>query len=169
MIMIMSSEREIPISAQGRNKMKANKAVTVIVLLAVVAVTGSCAKENVVSRTSDERKNESIPFSRVHFPFDKDEMFLKEMDQLASNAEWLKKNKDAVVILEGHCDEHGPSGYNMELGDRRARTVKAHLIENGVPHDRIIMVVSYGEKRPADPTHNFDAWKMNRRVEFILR
>ena len=110
-----------------------------------------------------------MPHGRIYFPFDKDEVFLKDMDLIQKNAEWLKQNRDAVVILEGHCDENGPDKYNMELGDRRARTVKYHLVQQGVPHEKIIMVVSFGEKRPLDPKHNYDAWKKNRRVEFILR
>lgn len=141
--------------------------VTAILLL---AFTASCAKVSTRPKVKAEtQKAKALPHPQVHFPFDNDEVFLKELGHIDVNVQWLKSNKDTVVILEGHCDEHGPSSYNMELGDRRARTVKSHLIERGVSHHRIIMVVSFGENRPIDPNHNFDAWKMNRRVEFILR
>lgn len=157
------------ISAQ-RKKYKAFSSVLIASTVLGIGLLNSCGTiQRDTATGSIPLKLQDIPYKRVHFPFDNDEVFLKEMDLVALNAEWLKKNRDAVVILEGHCDENGPSKYNMELGDRRARTVKAHLIENGVPHDRIIMVVSFGETRPLDPKHNSEAWDMNRRVEFILR
>ena len=106
---------------------------------------------------------------RIHFLSNSDFILDEETKQLDQNVSWLKQNPNAVMILEGHCDEWGEHSYNMELGDRRAREVKAYLIEKGIEADRIIMVVSFGETRPLDPRHINDAWKQNRRVEFVLR
>lgn len=127
----------------------------------------SCA--HVVPRGQAQGRVVGLPNPRVHFPFDKDEVFSKDLALVDENAEWLEKNSGAVIILEGHADEHGGGGYNIELGDRRARTVKARLIERGVSHDRIIMVVSMGETKPLAAGHSFEAWQVNRRVEFIIR
>lgn len=141
-----------------------------ICLAFIAMIFNSCGRSfHGAKNVAGQKEEQAVPNLRVHFPFDQDEVFFKDLDLIAANAEWLKKNNGAVVILEGHCDEHGPNNYNMELGDKRARTIKHHLIKNGVPHEKIIMVVSYGEKRPADPKHTYDAWKKNRRVEFILR
>ncbi len=111
----------------------------------------------------------ATPFEPAYFASNSDQLSESEGASLEKNIDWLKKNRDAVVILEGHCDEWGKSSYNMELGDRRAREVKAYLIEKGIDADRIIMVVSYGAERPADPRHLSEAWRRNRRVEFVLR
>ncbi|MDO8526525.1 MAG: OmpA family protein [Deltaproteobacteria bacterium] len=107
--------------------------------------------------------------SRVHFFSNSAELPPEERSALDQNVEWLKENPKTVVILEGHCDEWGDHTYNMELGDRRARETKAYLIEKGVNPERIIMVVSFGETRPLDDRHISEAWRQNRRVEFVLR
>ena len=141
-----------------------------ITLMTLLTLAVSCAKAPKSAKVGSRLKQDSsMPHKSVHFPFDNDEVFTRDIERLDENADWMKRNRDAVVILEGHCDEHGDSIYNMELGDRRARTIKWHLVKRGVPHEKIIMVVSYGETRPADPNHNYDAWKLNRRVEFTLR
>ena len=90
-------------------------------------------------------------------------------DRLGGNIDWLKRHDDSVLVLEGHCDERGDIAYNMQLGDRRARSVKGYLIGQGIEQDRLIMVVSHGELRPLDSGHNRDAYRQNRRVEFIVR
>ena len=110
-----------------------------------------------------------LPFEPVHFVSNSDQIPESEFVLLDHNTTLLQNNRDAVVILEGHCDEWGEASYNVELGDRRAREVKAYLMEKGVDPERIIMVVSYGEERPADERHIMDAWRKNRRVEFVLR
>lgn len=134
----------------------------------VLVFFASCTHQRKVGPALENGVQE-MPHRRVHFYFDKDTILPDELGRLNENISWLNQNRDSVVILEGHCDELGTSIYNMELGDRRARAVKSYLIENGIDHNRIIMVVSLGETRPVNLQHNNEAWKMNRRVEFIIR
>jgi peptidoglycan-associated lipoprotein len=105
----------------------------------------------------------------VHFDFGSDQLNSEARDELKGNIDLLKRRGEIVLVLEGHCDERGDSAYNMQLGDRRARSVKEYLIAKGIEQDRLIMVVSHGELRPLNPGHNRDAYRQNRRVEFILR
>ena len=143
---------------------------TVIIVLTIAVMFLGCAKSGTTHSSLNRTQSKvELPEQSVHFPFNSDQIYLDDLDNINRNAAWMKRNGDAVVILEGHCDEHGDSTYNMELGDRRARSVKAYLIEKGIEHDRIIMVVSYGDTKPIDPSHNNIAWRKNRRVEFIIR
>lgn len=105
----------------------------------------------------------------IHFESDSTSVIPGDLDKLSDNVDWLEHYPRAVVILEGHCDQTGGADYNMELGDRRAREVKSYLIGRGISPDRVIMVVSFGEKRPVDPRESHFALRKNRRVEFILR
>lgn len=107
--------------------------------------------------------------SRIHFNRDSHAVLETERPLLEQNVTWLKRHAEAVLILEGHCDEWGEDSYNLQLGDLRAREVKSYLIEQGINPDRMIMVVSYGEQRPLDPRSTREAWDANRRVEFVLR
>lgn len=105
----------------------------------------------------------------VHFDTGEHRLGEEAFAALDGNVTWLENNPDAVLVLEGHCDERGDASYNLQLGDLRARNVKAQLIAGGIDPERLIMVVSHGELRPVDPRHTTGAWRKNRRVEFIIR
>jgi peptidoglycan-associated lipoprotein len=86
---------------------------------------------------------------------------------LTSSANWLKKNGQYNLLIEGHCDERGTEQYNLALGDRRANQAKEYLVTLGVDAGRI-RTVSYGEERPFDPGHDESAWAKNRRDHLVL-
>ena len=66
----------------------------------------------------------------------------------------LKKHLDAhsdkTIIVEGHCDSDGSEEHNMNLGRRRANTVRAHLVGVGIDGKRID-TESKGESTPTVP------------------
>lgn len=105
---------------------------------------------------------------RVHFTTAGTEVLAGDRRALDHNAGQLAHHRAAVVVLEGHCDERGNEDFNLELGDRRARSVMGELIARGVDPERLI-VLSKGESEPVDPNHGPAAWRRNRRVEFIIR
>jgi peptidoglycan-associated lipoprotein len=83
---------------------------------------------------------------------------------LAANARWLEAHPEVSITVEGHTDTTGPAEYNTVLGQRRAETVAAVLIEMGIPDSRI-EVVSRGEEELAyDPQSS-----KNRRVLFVVK
>jgi len=130
----------------------------------ILVMTSSCSR---VERA--KYINSEVPYARIFFSFDQDEVQKRENQKIDRNADWMKANKDVVIVLEGHTDEVGPKKYNLILGDRRARSVMERLIKMGVPYQRIVEVISFGELRPIDTRHNRKAWSKNRRVEFIIR
>ncbi len=109
------------------------------------------------------------PEPRIYFPFASDYILPESAKEIDNNIGWLNKNPSAYFILEGHCDDVGPSDFNIELGDRRARSTKAYMLSRGVPNERIIMIVSYGSARPLNPGHRVEDLRENRRVEFVIR
>lgn len=104
----------------------------------------------------------------VYFAYDSAVLDMMAQDVIKSKAKWLNANADAMVTIEGHCDERGTVEYNLALGDRRAESAKAYLVNLGFPADRI-KTVSYGKERPADPGHNEAAWARNRRAAFLIK
>lgn len=86
---------------------------------------------------------------------------------LTASANWLKRNPQYNLLVEGHCDERGTEQYNLALGDHRAQTAKDYLVTLGVDASRI-RIVSYGEERPFDPGHDEAAWAKNRRDHLVL-
>jgi len=135
-------------------------------MIVMILMLASCASNRPQARTSsDGHKGLRL----IHFASDSDLLDSRALDNLEYNLSWINNHPDSVLILEGHCDEWGDAAYNLQLGDRRARRVKANLIDMGADPERLIMVVSYGERRPLDTRHTKDAWRQNRRVEFIIR
>lgn len=106
-------------------------------------------------------------FIDIHFDFDKYNLRPGDREILKKHGEWLVKNSDYSVRIEGNCDERGTAEYNLALGERRAREAKKYLIELGVAEKRT-NTVSYGKERPLDPGHNEEAWAKNRRDHFVI-
>lgn len=103
----------------------------------------------------------------IHFEFDKSKLLPEAKAILRLKAQWLRAHPDVLVVIEGHCDERGTNEYNMALGDRRAQSAKAYLVDLGIAADHLTCI-SYGEERPLDPGHNEAAWAKNRRDQFVI-
>ena len=86
---------------------------------------------------------------------------------LMEKAQWLEKNPDVKVILEGHSDEAGSKEYNFALGDQRAGAVKSFLIGQGIQSSRL-NAVSYGNELPIGTGTAETAKAKNRRVHFVV-
>ena len=103
----------------------------------------------------------------IYFDFDRSELKSSARTVLAKKAEWLRKNPQFSMNIEGHCDERGTIEYNLALGERRANAAWKFLNALGVSGSRMT-TISYGEESAADPAHNAAAWARNRRDEFKL-
>jgi peptidoglycan-associated lipoprotein len=87
---------------------------------------------------------------------------------LSSDAEWIKSNPQALLKIEGHCDERGTSAYNLVLGEKRAKAVRNYLVELGVAPQHL-SVVSYGKERPFCTEHSEHCYSMNRRGHLVVK
>ncbi|MBN2869917.1 MAG: OmpA family protein [Campylobacterales bacterium] len=102
----------------------------------------------------------------VNILFNYDKFDIREdMQEPMKNNSALLKGKN--VKLEGNCDEFGSDEYNYALGLKRASTVKAALVNDGMNPESITMV-SYGESNPVCLEKTPECWQQNRRVEFKL-
>ncbi len=109
---------------------------------------------------------EEFDSSTIHFAYDDYNLQSEAKSMLEIKAQYLMKNTDVRVQVEGHCDERGSNQYNLALGERRANTTKEYLISLGVNPDQL-STISYGEERPLDTASNEESWSKNRRAEFI--
>ncbi|VEN75250.1 Peptidoglycan-associated protein [Candidatus Desulfarcum epimagneticum] len=103
----------------------------------------------------------------VYFDLDSSSLNAVARTVLQEKAEWLLKNSRTKVIIEGHCDDRGSNEYNLALGDRRAESVKAFLVDLNVGPERM-STISYGEESPVDSGKNEEAWAKNRRAHFTI-
>jgi len=98
----------------------------------------------------------------VYFDYDRAMLSDESKAILAQKADYLMKNPDIRITIEGHCDERGSNEYNLALGERRAYAVKRYLISLGF-YEENVRIISYGEEKPMDSGHNESAWSKNRR------
>jgi peptidoglycan-associated lipoprotein len=101
----------------------------------------------------------------IYFDFDDASLKPEAQEMLRQKAAWMRNNPDALVVIEGHCDERGTAEYNLALGDQRAASAKAFLKDLGISVFRI-RTISYGEEMPIDKGSNEAAWAKNRRAHF---
>lgn len=133
------------------------------------------AREDDISETAmsaEEREKALIEeaktvFRDIHFDYDKYNIRAEDRPILDSVAEFLNKNDDLNIVIEGHCDERGTNEYNLALGERRAKATRKYLATLGVSESRII-VVTYGEEKPLCTEQTESCWQDNRRAHFAF-
>ena len=132
----------------------------VVLAVACAAMLFGCAQQQ------KKPIKPSANLQRVHFDFDRSNIKPEYEPVLRGNAAWMQSNSNAVVTVEGHCDERGSVEYNIALGDRRAHSAKNYLMNLGVPGGRL-NTISYGKERPLCTQHDESCWWQNRRDEFV--
>src|ERR1700741_813832 len=70
------------------------------------------------------------------FGFDEATLSAAAQTALTMSANWLKKNPQYNLLVEGHCDERGTEQYNLALADRRANAAKEYMVTLGVDGGR---------------------------------
>jgi peptidoglycan-associated lipoprotein len=103
----------------------------------------------------------------IYFEFDKSTLTPAAQDNLLKKADWLRENPDVTATIEGHCDERGTNEYNLALGDRRAESAKAFLVDLGIDASRLT-TISYGEERPLCSEKTEECWAKIRRDHFVV-
>jgi peptidoglycan-associated lipoprotein len=101
----------------------------------------------------------------INFDFDKYNIRPGDADILKKDFEWFKANPGKKARIEGYCDERGTVEYNLVLGQKRADSAKAYLMNLGAD-GKLLETISYGKEKPLDPGHNEEAWAKNRRAHF---
>ncbi len=99
--------------------------------------------------------------SRVYFGYNQYNLTPSAMDNLRAQAGWLKQYDTVNAVVEGNADERGTREYNLALAARRAESVKAFLVGQGVASRRLT-TVSYGKERPIDARSSEAGWARNR-------
>ena len=101
----------------------------------------------------------------LHFDFDKYNVKAEYYSLLQNLIEYMNYNGYDVTIV-GHTDSKGTEAYNMGLGQRRADSVKAKLLEFGLTSERILGTESRGESEPVATNDTEEGRAQNRRIEF---
>lgn len=114
--------------------------------------------------TTDQFKDDTN--SVVYFKLNSSDLDSEARAALTEQAEWLKANPRALIVIEGRCDERGTREYNLALGERRANAARSYLIAKGISADRI-RTISYGKEKPVVLGSSEEAWAKNRNATTV--
>jgi peptidoglycan-associated lipoprotein len=117
-----------------------------------------------------DRKNPNTLFesNSVYFGLDEYTVQEKYKPLLKKHGEFLAKNQNEFVFIEGHTDERGGKEYNLALGQKRANAVRVELMRHGA-RDSQVEAYSYGSEKPKATGSNEEAWSQNRRVDLYYK
>ena len=88
-----------------------------------------------------------------------------EFDEIIA---YSSSNPASKIIVEGYTDSLGHPVYNKNLSKMRAEVIKKHLVEKGIPAEKI-KTVGMGPENPIAGNETFEGRKLNRRIEISLK
>jgi peptidoglycan-associated lipoprotein len=109
----------------------------------------------------------SLKAEKVYFSFDKSAIKWLEHSKLNDVADFMKRNAQVSIRIEGNCDERGTEEFNRELGVRRAEASRDYLVRLGIDPTRI-QTLSRGKDNPAVTGDGGESRSLNRRDEFVV-
>ncbi len=116
------------------------------------------AKQEFTSDTAEEDAEYGIDFilaslskpnilENIFYDFDKATLRPESKTALDELVNMLRDNPNITIEMASHTDRHGTDEYNIDLSQRRAKSVVDYLIESGIAADRL-QAQGYGESRP---------------------
>ncbi len=103
----------------------------------------------------------------VFFDWDRADLSARARQIVAEAASAAQHVQTTRIDVNGYTDLSGSAAYNQRLSVRRAESVEAELVRDGVPKDEIVMR-GFGEANPLVPTASGVREPQNRRVEIVL-
>jgi outer membrane protein OmpA-like peptidoglycan-associated protein len=104
----------------------------------------------------------------VFFDWDKYNLTPRAKEIIAEAASNSTHVQYTQIAVNGYTDTSGTASYNMGLSIRRAKSVQAQLIADGVPASAI-SIAGYGDTHLLVPTGPGVREPQNRRVEIIIK
>ncbi len=121
----------------------------------------------------DLEKKQTFILENMYFEYNMSTVKKEAKESLDLLYNFLAKNKGVKIELSGHTDSRGNEGYNLELSQDRAESVRDIMIERGIAPNRIT-AKGYGESIPiapnekADGSDNPKGRRLNRRTEITI-
>jgi outer membrane protein OmpA-like peptidoglycan-associated protein len=97
----------------------------------------------------------------IRFKFGSSDLDDRALTEIASVTERLREDPHLRARAHGHADERGPSPFNLDLSQRRARAVAAEIERLGIEAERV-------ESRGFGEQMASERWSLDRRVEISI-
>jgi outer membrane protein OmpA-like peptidoglycan-associated protein len=125
-------------------------------------------KKNGCPSLVEVKNGQLVILKPVFFALDKDVILAQSFPVLQAVADAMKAASAIKKIrIEGHTDSQGNPAYNIDLSERRTKSVRKWLIQHGIAEERL-EAKGYGQTRPIDTNKTPAGRAKNRRVEFRI-
>jgi outer membrane protein OmpA-like peptidoglycan-associated protein len=122
---------------------------------------------NVILETRESARGLIVNVSDVLFDTGRHTLKPGAREKLARVAGILLAYPDLTLEVDGHTDNVGDENNNQELSERRAESVRAFLVQQGIPGSAVV-AVGYGESQPVVSNGTAAGRQQNRRVELVV-
>jgi outer membrane protein OmpA-like peptidoglycan-associated protein len=122
---------------------------------------------NTILETRETARGLVVNVSDVLFDFDSANLKPGAREKIAHVATILRSHPDLKIQVEGHTDAVGSDGYNLRLSERRAESVRASMVQQGVNRD-VVGTAGFGESQPVATNGTAVGRQQNRRVEIVV-
>jgi OmpA-OmpF porin, OOP family len=154
---------EVPVGCSTRPLQPVAKPKPVEEPAAVAAA--SAATSSTASAATAAAEIEKVVLSGVSFEMGSSKLRPEAAAPLKTVADAMKAHPTLQVEIGGHTDSIGDTQKNQRLSERRANSVKAFLVGEGIDATRVT-AVGYGETQPVAPNDTPEGRATNRRVAF---
>lgn len=120
--------------------------------------------ETLATQLQRERR---VDLYGIYFDTDKATLKPESGDTLRQILGVLEQDPDLSLVIAGHTDSEGGEDYNRSLSERRAASVVAWLVGEGIDRTRL-GAVGHGESQPVADNATEAGRALNRRVEVRL-
>ncbi len=104
---------------------------------------------------------------KIYFDFNSSKVREDAAKVLTEAGKTLKRNPETDILITGNCDVRGSEQYNEKLGRKRAESVKAFMLDQGVPESRI-RIISRGKLDAIAPVTDLMGMAKDRNAQFMI-
>ena len=120
-------------------------------------------REEIASIVKDKRKIDL----EINFDYNSADISAKSLPSVQALGRALASSdlKGSTFVVAGHTDAAGGEGYNQDLSERRADSIKRYLVEKYGINGSDLVTVGYGKSQLKDPSQPMA--EANRRVQVV--
>ena len=122
---------------------------------------------NVILETRETARGLIVNLSDVLFDTGRADLKPGAREKLSKIAGVLLAYPGLQIEIDGHTDSVGDDNYNLRLSERRAESVRAYLVQQGIP-PATVAAMGFGETQPVVSNNTQAGRQQNRRVEVVV-
>lgn len=112
-------------------------------------------------------KGSKIILNNIFFATDSSNIKSNSQTELNKLISFMNINSNIKVEISGHTDNKGNAPHNLDLSNRRAKSVYEYLIKNGIKAERL-SYKGFGQTLPIATNDTDDGRALNRRTEMKI-